>query len=217
MNNKKSSSIFLVVGLILILTTVVVVGFLGKNKPKDTQNLTTESLGPVTESEETAGEGSIFDLVKLGKTAKCTYTSDLESTKMEGVSYISGKNVRADFEVITANNQKMTSHMISDGEWVYSWSSAMPQGFKMKVSETDARNTTPSEKNDATSTLNNKVSYRCTPWVEDTSLFTIPTDVTFTDFTESIKTITGGDACSACNYLTNPEDKATCKASLGCE
>lgn len=93
----------------------------------------------------------------------------------------------------------------------------MPQGFKMKATETESQNSATTEKNEAVSTLNNEVSYKCTPWVVDTSLFTVPADITFTDFTETMKNLNTGDACSTCDYIPDADGKAECRTQLGCE
>lgn len=219
MKNNKPILVVLVVFVLLLLVfgTWKLAGA-RRAAPKAAQPQQQQS-----KSDESSITGSVFDLMKLGKTLKCTYDMNTEGAALSGTSYISGNRMRGDFESTDPTGNKIQSHMISDGEWVYTWTSAAPQGFKMKVSDADSEATTPSESTPAESqkldALKNDLDYKCAVWVEDTSLLQVPSDVEFVDFSESLKKIntgSGNSMCAACDYAQSDEDKSACKKQLGC-
>jgi hypothetical protein len=218
MNNKKP--ILIVVVVLVLIFGAVAFALVFKPKSSPTAELANPSKLAVTENkpqnEETFVKGSLLDLIKLGKTARCTYSSDQDGYITSGVSYISGKNVRVDFDVTTADDQEIKSHMVTDGEWVYTWSTATPQGFKMKVDQPE-NTSTDTTKEAPTKALNESFDYKCTPWLVDNSLFEIPSDIEFTDFSTMMEGLKDNNACSACDYIPDAEGKATCKQQLGCE
>lgn len=224
MNNKKSILI-VVLGLVLIFGAVAfALVFKPKSLPAD--ELANPSKPGVTENkpqnDETSVKGSLLDLMKLGKNVKCTYWTDQEGTTMAGVSYISGQKVRGDFDITTYDvnteegSNTIKSHMVTDGEWVYTWSTATPQGFKMKVDQPE-NTSTDTTKEAPTKALNESFDYKCTPWLVDNSLFEIPSDIEFTDFSTMMEDLKDNNACLACDYIPDAEGKATCKQQLGCE
>lgn len=226
MKNKKLILIVLSV-LILLLLVFVVWKLTNKKTTQDelpSQQQSQNSQKPDEEDTNSSVSGNVFDLIKLGKTIKCTYSMDGQGVLISGISYISGKNMRGDFENTDQTGNKILSHMISDGEWVYTWTSASPQGFKMNISDAESKTSTPSVSNPTNGqnldAFKNNVDFKCNPWVEDTSLFQVPSDIKFTDFSESLKNINPedkGSMCAACNYAPSEEDKSTCKKQLGCQ
>ncbi|MFA5776072.1 MAG: hypothetical protein WC988_00745 [Patescibacteria group bacterium] len=224
MKNNKS---ILIVFSILILFLLVFVGWkLTSKKPaqdmSSSQNQQTQK--PNEENTTSSVNGNVFDLIKLGKILKCTYSMDAEGVSISGISYVSGKNMRGDFENTDPTGSKMQSHMISDGAWVYTWTSASPQGFKMNVSDAESKTPTADTGSSANGqnldNFKNNLDFKCNPWVEDTSLFQVPSDIKFTDFSESMKNINSGSKdtmCAACDYAQSEEDKAACKKQLGCQ
>ena len=183
-------------------------------------NESKESGVKTTTKEEGLISGSILDLMKLGKSVKCTYSIDITGNKMDGVSYVSGEKVRGDFNTTGPEDSKTESHMISDGGWVYVWNSVMPQGFKMKISDVEESVKPESSQDQAPTgnasldTLQKKFDYKCDNWAPDNSVFDVPTDVTFTDFSDTMKSL--GNKCSACELIKDTEGKETCKKQLGC-
>lgn len=191
MNNKKLLPITLGVLIVLVLSGLGIFLLLRKTKTANLQPVVNqekngeEIMAP--EVNETTGSGNIFDLIKLGKVAKCTYSYDADKSKLSGVTYISGKNMRGDFTMKLADGQDIESHIISDGEWLFSWSSAMPQGFRMKVSDQESKSIDSSTQNTNALDLNKSFDYKCSAWLVDSSKFEVPTDVTFADFSEMMK------------------------------
>ena len=227
MKNKKPILIVVAV-LILLLLIFVVWKFMSKPPAQNgssSQNLPAQNAQKPNEETNTSSvSGSVFDLIKLGKTLKCTYSTDTQGASISGTSYIAGKNMRGDFESTDPTGNKIQSHMISDGTWVYTWTSASPQGFKMNISDAESKASTPSASGSTNGqnldAFKNNVDFKCNPWVEDASLFQVPSDIKFTDFSESLKKINSGGtgaACAACDYAQNETDKAACKKQLGCQ
>lgn len=228
MKNKK---IILVTAVVAVLFLIPLGYFGGKvlNKKPSQNSLSNQGRqqNALPSSEESAGtvlNGNVFDLIKLGKTLKCTYSLDTEDVNMSGTTYVSGKNMRADFENTTPNSDKIQSHMISDGDWVYTWTSASPQGLKIDINKFQSENSAPNEDNTEgeqnLKTFNNEMDFKCMPWNEDMSLFEVPSDITFTDFSIPVTDTEFNNnmsLCNTCDQLQDAEAKATCKEQLECQ
>lgn len=226
-NNKKT--IILVVAILLIL----IFGFVGLNlmksnnkeqRPLDKDSMTNESTSEKTETtmkkpaDETTVTGSIFDLIKMGSTSKCTFSSNTDTVSTSGTTYISGKQLRGDFDVVTDGN-RMESHMYSDGEWVYTWTSALPQGIKMKLDAAESEKMQQdTQQIKGMEDFQNKFDYKCSKWSADPSIFVLPEGVQFTDFSETLKNLKSGSSnmCAACDMVPDATAKEECKARLGC-
>jgi len=170
-------------------------------------------------NESTQGQnvkGSFLDIIKLGKSVKCTYTTTNESGTNSGQTYVSGSKSRTDFTLTTKDGTTTDSYSISDGEWVYIWTSTEEQGSKMKIADIQKRAASSSVPSTTSSTdendLTQPVDYKCSPWVPDNSKFTPPSNITFTDLTETLKSM-----CGTCNLAGSAENIAKCKKNLGCD
>jgi len=163
-----------------------------------------------------SGQMSLKDLVASGLPQKCTFVSTDESGKTEGTSYVSGGKVRAD-STLTAGGKATTSHIISDGKTGYIWTEGEANGFMMTVGESESTETS------SEADLSQKADYNCSTWLPDNSLFTPPSDVKFTDFSQMLQPTSmpagienTGSQCAYCETLTG-EDKASCLSALQCE
>ncbi len=210
--NKK----YLTVGL-LILLALLLVGCVAKNlknKMVSNQNkeTTTTTNTPTTPTVATSESftGKISDLFNLGKTVHCTYSTD--TTK--GDIFVANKKMGGVFTVTSSDGKEMSSNVVSDGEWMYLWSSSMPNGIKMNVSDVTKSDTTNSNTS-ATAALNSSNNYKCDPWLLDETKFAVPTNMTFTDASSMMKG-SNGNACSACDQINDPEAKQSCKTNLHC-
>jgi len=226
-HNKKT--IISIVAILLVLVFGII-GFSSfrsttdEKMPKSTDtpsivSKTGESDNEVMKaSDETAVTGSIFDLLKLGNTAKCTFSSDTDSVRTSGTTYLSGKQVRGDFSIISEGTL-IESHMYSDGEWVYTWSSLLPQGIKMKLDAAESEKMQQdAQKIEGMEDFQNKFDYKCSDWTVDDSMFVLPNGVQFTDFSETLKNLKSGEnnMCAACDMVPDDAAKAECKNRLGC-
>jgi hypothetical protein len=213
--NKKA------VAAVAIVLVAGVVGYLGYTNfiSKKTP------VAPLGNQESQGGLKSLKDLLSSGVAQKCTFTNSGESGSSEGTSYVSGGKVRADFTTVTSGKTTI-SHMISDGKTSYIWTEGDKSGFTMTVSETSASQTTGSQESTAVSSeadLGQKADYKCSAWITDSSYFTPPGDIKFSDFSEMFKASpapgvqgTSSSQCSACDSLSG-DDKTQCQAALNCK
>lgn len=177
-----------------------------------------------TGSEDT-GPKSLKDLLSAGIAQKCTFSTTDESGTSEGVTYVSGGKVRADFSS-TVEGKVVKSHMISDGKTNYIWTDGEKTGFKMTVEQTSTTESdVPSSSTDTSVSsqvdLNEKADYKCSAWIADDSLFTPPSDVEFQDFSDIFKpqpSTSAGSGTSQCAYCSSlsGEDKTQCLTALNC-
>ncbi len=157
------------------------------------------------EQSESAAEMSFWDLLRMGKSQKCTFSEENDMSKSEGTFYMSDGKGRATLlsTDLSDKNAGMTtrSNMIFDTEsnTIYFWNDATKQGMKMAMSqkldspamEKDTANGTPipSRPEDVAKDFNHKYSYDCNPWTADEAMFAVPSDVVFTDVAEMMKTL----------------------------
>ena len=177
--------------------------------------------------------GSVTDLLKLGKSAKCVLVAKSGATISTGTTYISGNKARSDYEMTDPNGQKISGHYISDGTWMYTWNDTYKeQAIKFKMDEMPKPETQDQTGSVSTSDLQDKMDYQCYPWAADQSKFTPPSDINFTDYGQMFKQLQGQvpglnvnapaagnnkSICSQCDMITNAAAKASCKKSLNCQ
>lgn len=184
--------------------------------------------GTMTGEKVTGGMMSIKDLIAAGVPQKCTFTSTNESGSNEGTNYISGGSVRGDY-TNNYNGKTTATHMISDGKITYVWTEGEKTGYRMTVPEASPQENTNGEKSPATgeANLSEKLDYKCSAWVPDNSLFTPPTDVTFTDFSQVMQQVPSSapamkedtssqSQCSYCDSLSG-DQKTQCLSALNCK
>jgi len=176
MNNK----------VVLVAVGVIVVGALGwyflagnNGSGGKVVNKKMDSGANITE-EGTSGmfSGSLADLMRKGGAYKCTFDQVIEAGTSRGTVYVSGQKIRGDFSTI-AQGVTMESHMISDGEWTYTWSPMMPQGFKAPVTASDNTQGTNTQTSGSYTDMNQMMNYDCDPWSVESNSFTPPAGITF--------------------------------------
>ncbi len=122
-----------------------------------------------------AFSGTLSD-VRMQGTAQCTFTHTNESGDSKGTVYVANGLLRGDF-VSTVSHMTIESHVIVDGEFAYSWSPISPSGVKALLSEHTG----------ATSGVagieyaSDSMDYRCTSWEIDTSVFSLPSGISFVE------------------------------------
>lgn len=206
--------------LALISVSILLTGCTPKNK-EDGNSTTNET------NQEESLKGSLFDLVKLGKNVKCTFSIKDEGGESSGTTYVSGGKARSDFTAATTTGEKYESHSITDNDWIYTWTSVSEQGMKMKLSELPK-----SEDTDKISaaksfeSINENMDYKCSPWLPDGNKFNAPTNIEFIDYTEMMKNLQAETdklkeglkgMCGTCDLAGDAEKIAKCKESLGCD
>jgi hypothetical protein len=170
---------------------------------------------PVAQTATTESPTSLRDLIAKGISQSCTYSTD----KSTGTIYLSGGKIRGDFNM-TIDDKVSASHMIIMDNTNYLWTEGSKTGIKMAFDQTatpaPVTSNTPTNTFDANA-LNN---YKCSAWISDSAMFTLPTGITFSSFnlpSATTKT-SGGTApsqCSYCDSLTG-DSKTQCLTALKC-
>ena len=132
-----------------------------------------------------SGKRSLNDLVAAGGNYVCTFSSEDPNAKNSGTVYISGENMRGDFEsVISVVKMTVQSHMIHYGGFIYTWSDAAPgMGIKMArvaggtAAATDEGAMSGQQSFDAGVAM----EYDCKEWTPDLAKFDLPSKVKFTE------------------------------------
>lgn len=142
------------------------------------------------EDEEESLNGDIYDLIKLGKNVKCTFEVTTEDGSTKGETYVSGKRSRSDITIETERGIEMQSTTVTDGEWLYMWSSESNQGTKMSMTDIETETEEAGLNQNEEETFNDqaqKFDYKCKKWIPDNSKFEIPGNIEFSDLTEMMK------------------------------
>ena len=195
-----------------------------QNQVSDTAT-TTETPYAANTPQTPSSMGTLADLVAKGGSSSCTVSTN-GTIASQGTVFVSNGKVRGDF---TSNTPAgvMESHMISDGTYVYVWSSAMKTGIKMKAQKPTSSTSTPATSNDSTQNpYSQTYQYSCTPWAEDDTKFTLPAGMTFNDMSAMMMqakptgATSAGSAptpnCAICDQVPAAA-KAQCLAALNCK
>lgn len=139
-----------------------------------------------TQEEETATPTSkkmaFSEFLKQGGAHKCTVNQNIQDMETKGTTYISGDMIRGEY-AMNIQGMDMTSTFIVRDGYTYTWSSIMPNmGFKSKIVETTPT-TNPNQGTSGSYSWNADLigDYNCETWRADSSLFEIPTGITFTE------------------------------------
>lgn len=206
------------IGAVVAVVIAVLVGGYYMMSQKSSQTPGQTSTG--TESQSN-GEGvmksSIKGLLGAGKNVMCTVKYDEASG--EGTYYVSGDKMRVDYSMTSAG-KTIDGHMISDGTYMYSWTSELGQGTKIKISAMEEMSAKSSPSSGSVD-IDKEVDLDCSNWSVDESQFEVPTNVNFIDATESIQKIqeqTGkmqDSQKSACDAIGDATAKAACMQAIG--
>lgn len=153
------------------------------------QNSTQEEITEVTE-EKLSGVGSMMELFTSGKSIRCTYMYEDDSTgTSEGISYFDGDRMRID-STVTQNGKTFESHMINNQEYMWSWSTSNEGDFAFMMPAEEGKTTYDSFNNESPQanasieSLNETVTYDCSAWNVDESVFTAPENIKFVNIGE---------------------------------
>ncbi len=175
---------------------------------------------------------SLKDLMARG-TSKCTVSNSVANSESTGTVYIGDGKMRGDFEtVMTGQEMTIESHMINDGEFIYTWSNAMPQGVKLPVDKANMSGQPNAPQNDQIDMYNADVSYECDSWSVDEKQFELPKSVTFVDISTMMPGAGAGagagagtqgsmnppsksQQCQMCDSAPEPQ-RTQCRQALQC-
>ncbi len=183
--------------------------------------------------------GSIEDLLAQNIDLKCEVMAQQDNQIVEGTTYIADDRARSDFQVKLDDQQTMTSHMIDDGTWLYTWSEQFPQqAVKIKLETMQSEQFETEEIQDEATdygvdNYQAEVDYKCYEWNKNESMFNPPADINFMDFSQIMgqfqDTLEGlqtgqidqqipdsDDLCAQCEAINDAQAREMCKQRLGC-
>lgn len=183
-----------IIGVVVVLAILLIGGFflMGKKAmaPEDTAT-TTEENGMVSDENTPSNTftGSMRELAMRGGSYKCSVAaSGTEGAGMTNmVVYVDGAQVRTDATMEQGGQGAVESHTITDGQFMYMWSSSMAQGMKMKIPEAGAGTGGATGSDTTGPNYDTRYSYDCDPWSADASVFAPPADVTFMEMSAAMQ------------------------------
>jgi hypothetical protein len=166
--------------------------------------------------------GTIKDLMGLDQAVKCTFENP--DGQGRGTVYAQGSKAKTEIE-IDMDGQKISMNTLVDGEWMYQWGNSMMGNTKMNIKEMEKLGEQYQEQNrernqepEQVQNYNQELNYNCSPWNGDSSVFSLPSGVEFTDTTKQLTdTINNAenmkqDLCKMCESLPG-EAKTECLSS----
>jgi hypothetical protein len=220
-----------IIGLVLPIIIVLAAGFYFMKVKTTSPTANTKPTATIPTGKTKMM--SLKELMTLGTSQKCTFESSDDKGTTKGISYINKNRMRGDI-TISNDTKVIESHIINDGTYMYSWSTDMDKGIKIPITavttpKVEAAEDYPQGYNEYLD-QNKQLDYDCSNWNTDESMFIPPTNVTFTDFSEQMKTlekmqtqVTSGatenslpeNKCAVCDSLP-AESQAACRQGLGC-
>lgn len=216
----------IIIGILIVLALGAGWYYWSTNReetPTTETSTQTETTSENTSTEESDSSNNLLSLLQSGESQMCTYSVDQEGNMISGVVYVSGENMRSNYE-ITSEDQNMTGSMIKQGDTMYIWGSSVPQGIKMTVNleelaaqaEANPGQPQPTTPFDVTQDM----EYSCDSWNVDETQFMPPANITFTDMSTMMETMPAMSdpeaACAMCESLTG-DNKTACLQELNCQ
>ena len=214
--------------IIIAIAVIVLIGgivtFAMMNKP--TSSGVTTPIN-TDNSQNTMFEAkSLHDLLTIGENQTCVFTD--ATTGTNGTVYITNGSMRGDITTLV-NGTNTGSHMIITDNTFYAWMTGQTSGVKASLDELNNVTTNPTTQS---IDLNKQVDYDCDSWSVDTTKFTVPATIEFTDMTSIMKSIPtidpaknegsgqgtspgASNQCAACDNLSG-DTKAQCLQALNC-
>lgn len=191
----KKNIVIAIVVLLLVLSLGV---FFMKGKTKTAGEINTQTA-------KVESPKSLKELLGVGLTQKCTFET--------GTVYLANGKMRGDFQE--------NSHMIVDGTTSYTWTDGQNSGFKMTFDPASVESDNTSTTNPAGMDYSKAYNYDCNNWSLDATVFELPKDVKFQDFSSLMPTTnpekSGGNTsqCGYCDGLDG-DSKLECRKALNC-
>lgn len=168
----------LIVGVVVIAGGVWFIGygFSGGSSPELEPSDSTE------ERQSTAGSrritGSIDDLLAEGESYRCTFTYESDLADSTGVVYVTDGKLKGDFQTeVAALGGQVVTHLIRDGESVYTWIDGTSVGVKAPANISGSG----SARQSTFDPLEQQLNYDCEPWEVDPGVFILPAGVQFSE------------------------------------
>lgn len=206
---------------VVVVILLILAGFGYFMFSKSSKTITPTEKTSVTEPKASSSSsitGSLKSLLTGGKTQTCTIT--YPDNKGTGTIYVADKKFGGTFTIKESDGKDITGYMVSDGTYMYSWSSAATMGIKMKL---DVAENAAGDTQTGTNDLNQQVNLNCSPWIVDNSKFAVPTNIKFSDMSNlipktsalpSTKAETPALNESVCDQIEDATAKAACVKAL---
>lgn len=172
-------------------------------------------------------QGTLAELARLGDNFTCTVRhEDSEAgTTVVGTAYIADRGARMSgtYEITMSNGTTMESNIVRTDGWNYMWGDQFDSGVKTEVDEADLETVFPEDSEEQM--IDPNLVYSCEKWRVDEDVFTLPTNVTFIDYSAQmmqVEAAASGNAnvqsqqCAACDMIPDADNKAACLQALGC-
>jgi predicted small lipoprotein YifL len=200
--------------------------------PAPTAGAPTNGTAPVSTQKISA---TALEMMHSGKALDCNYSFQSQQGALQsGEFFVDGATGRFRSDVMEMVRvpvpMNIMAYSISDGTYVYTWSSMNPKtGYKVNLSQTSpAAVPAATSSVQSTADLNQKIDYNCRPWTVDASKFTLPAGVQFTDMSQMINALKAqtapgaagkpgtigsapANACSVCQMIPDAKVKAQCQ------
>ena len=224
--------------LAIVIGAIVVLGAAAAILYSKTNQEPSEEAAVATQEELTPEKGmmaeSLVDLLKNQENVRCTFNNSSEAGDTSGTVYVSGENMRGDFDLTTEDGSEST-HVIRSGDTFYMWGDSLKTGIKMVMNIQDwAESAQKAQPTGAPQALdpNAQVDFKCSAWTVDSGLFNAPSDIKFVSFqgmmaptgtmtdetqnSDSTTETNSQDQCSICSALTG-DARNVCLKQFNCQ
>ena len=199
----------LIGGAVIVIAIVLTVLFSGGGSG-DTNSKSGEEV-----------KGVFSEILRSGKDMTCDFESVQEGGTTVGSVYIAdaGERIRGDFTFTSADGEMMDGSLIRKENVNYVWGPSFDQGVKTKVPE-EERDSLFTKESDVD--VNEDTEFDCRTWKEDSSVFNVPDDIEFIDFSTQVDAMMNVSSdlklqqCAACDQISDPTSQSQCRAALGC-
>ncbi len=168
-----------------VIVAFVVIGggyyFYSQSSMSSDEMMEGDEMSSGTDSQMEGKKMAFESFIKQGGSYVCTVHQNVEGTESEGTVYISGGNIRGEFNSTVQGMAMSTSLIVKDG-YSYTWTSMMPSmGFKAPVDQGAGGDTSAGTSGSYSWNAQQIGDYNCEVWPADASKFALPSGVTFTE------------------------------------
>jgi hypothetical protein len=218
---QKSGGSGKAIGIIILVIVLALLAWYFTKNNNGSQSVSNSQT--TTSTEQSAGQPTSLKNLMAGSPQKCDVSFSNGTNQTQGTVYVNHSSYRGDFNYQTPDGKITTTHMISDGQTVWTWQDGTGVGYRMSTGVMgESASTTPGSGSGVDPAAN--YNYQCSSWNVVNSMFTPPSDYKFTDMSASMNTgasasssssSTKAQQCAACGSLTGSQ-QAQCKAALSC-
>ena len=136
----------------------------------------------MSDSQSITGTDTLATLRNLDRDIECTFKFKDDGMYSEGTGFFSDGNVRVDAIARTESDATYLSNIIMNSELLYIWGESTMGTFAVTMPVAPAGSST--AKTNEYLTADESVSYSCSPWNVDNSVFMPPAHLDFFDISQ---------------------------------